>query len=118
MKNYEKVHVDKEPRTELHDKLNFTGAEISVNNLPAGAGIPFVHAHKNNEEIYIILSGNGTMTVDEETFDLSPLDFVRVSPAGKRQIKASENEPLEYICIQTKENSLGGYTQDDAIMIE
>ncbi len=118
MKNYKKVHVGSEPRTELHDQLNLTGAEVSVNNLPAGGGIPFVHAHKDNEEIYIILNGAGTMIIDGESFDLEPLDFVRVSPEGKRQLKASDDKPLEYICIQTKENSLGNYTQDDAIMIE
>lgn len=116
MKNYKKVHVENEPRTELHDELDLTGAEVSVNNLPAGGAIPFVHAHKNNEEIYIILNGAGTMTIDEDTIDLEPLDIIRVSPAGKRQIKASENEPLEYVCIQTKENSLDGFTQEDAIM--
>ena len=31
--------------------LGLTGAEISINNLPAGAGVPFVHSHKKNEEI-------------------------------------------------------------------
>ncbi len=57
MNNYTKVSVAQDTRTELHDKLSLTGAEISVNNLPAGAGVPFVHSHKKNEEIYIILSG-------------------------------------------------------------
>ena len=28
-------------------KLALTGAEISVNKLPAGACVPFVHSHKN-----------------------------------------------------------------------
>ena len=38
-----------------------TGAEVSISNLPAGAGVPFVHSHKQNEEIYAVLSGRGTM---------------------------------------------------------
>ena len=59
MRNFTKVSVAQDARTELHDKLSLTGAEISVNNLPAGAGVPFVHSHKKNEEIYIILSGQG-----------------------------------------------------------
>ena len=46
MRNFTKVHVAQDARTELHDKLSLTGAEISVNNLPAGAGVPFVHSHK------------------------------------------------------------------------
>lgn len=52
MKNYTKTNVGNEGRVELHEKLTLTGAEISVNKLPAGACVPFVHSHKNNEEIY------------------------------------------------------------------
>lgn len=41
MKNYQKVSVPAgEARVELHDSLNLTGAEVSINNLPAGAGVP------------------------------------------------------------------------------
>ena len=64
MRNFTKVSVAQDARTELHDKLSLTGAEISVNNLPAGAGVPFVHSHKKNEEIYIILSGQGKAVID------------------------------------------------------
>ena len=67
MRNFTKVSVAQDARTELHDKLSLTGAEISVNNLPAGAGVPFVHSHKKNEEIYIILSGQGKAIIDGET---------------------------------------------------
>ena len=55
MSNYSKWNAKQDPRTELHDVLGLTGAEISINNLPAGVGVPFVHSHKKNEEIYIIL---------------------------------------------------------------
>ena len=51
MANFNKVTVSEEARTELHDKLSLTGAEISINHLPAGGGVPFVHWHKKNEEI-------------------------------------------------------------------
>ena len=71
MKNYQKVNVPAgEARVELHDSLNLTGAEVSISNLPAGAGVPFVHSHKQNEEIYAVLSGRGTMVVDGETVEL------------------------------------------------
>ena len=52
MKNYTKTNIGNEGRTELHEVLELTGAEVSINRLPAGAGVPFVHSHKNNEEIY------------------------------------------------------------------
>ena len=49
MKNFNKVNVASDARTELHDQLSLTGAEISINNLPAVGSVPFIHSHKNNE---------------------------------------------------------------------
>ena len=116
MANFNKVSVGLDARTELHDKLSLTGAEISINNLPAGAGVPFVHVHKQNEEIYAILAGKGKAVIDGETVGLSAGDWLRVSPAAKRQFFASEEEAISYVCIQVKEGSLEGYTTDDAVM--
>ncbi|HIX78250.1 MAG TPA: cupin domain-containing protein [Candidatus Fusicatenibacter merdavium] len=115
MSSYNKVSVSNDARTELHDKLSLTGAEISINRLPAGGCVPFVHAHKNNEEIYGILEGKGKAVIDEETVELTAGDWLRISPAAKRQFFAAEDTGISYICIQVKENSLEGYTMDDAI---
>ena len=43
MTNYAKTNIGNEGRVELHKTLSLTGAEISINNLPAGANVPFVH---------------------------------------------------------------------------
>ena len=66
MTNYTKINIGTEDRAELHDKLGLTGAEVSVNRLPAGAGVPFVHSHRRNEEIYGILAGAGRAIIDGE----------------------------------------------------
>lgn len=116
MKNFSKATVSDGARTELHDKLSLTGAEISVNSLPAGAGVPFIHSHKNNEEIYAVLSGKGKAVIDGETVELSAGDWIRVSPSAKRQLSASDDAAMCFLCIQVKENSLGAYTQDDAVI--
>lgn len=116
MANFNKVSVASDARTELHDKLSLTGAEISINNLPASAGVPFVHSHKNNEEIYAILTGKGKAVIDGETVELAAGDWIRISPAAKRQFFASEDTAISFACIQVKENSLEGYTKDDAVI--
>ena len=116
MANFTKVSVAQEARTELHDKLSLTGAEISVNHLPAGASVPFVHAHKNNEEIYFVLEGKGKAVVDGEAVELAAGDWIRISPAGKRQFFAAEDSAISFICIQVKEHSLEAYTKEDAIV--
>lgn len=116
MKNYNKVSIQNEPRTELHDALGLTGAEISVNALPAGAGVPFVHSHKQNEEIYVVLEGKGYAVIDGERIALTAGDFVRIGPAAKRQFFASDDTAIKYLCIQVKQNSLEGYTMTDAVV--
>ena len=35
------------------------GAEISINTISAGEYVPFIHSHKQNEEIYYVISGSG-----------------------------------------------------------
>lgn len=116
MENFTKFSVNEEGRVELHDKLNLTGAEISVNALPAGACVPFVHAHKHNEEIYGICEGEGKVVIDGKTVPVKKGDWLRISPAAKRQFFASDDKGLKFVCIQVKENSLGGYTATDAIV--
>lgn len=116
METFSKVSVKDGARTELHDALGLTGAEVSINELPAGASVPFVHAHKQNEEIYGILDGEGYAEIDGEDVPLKAGDWLRVSPAAKRRFFASETCAVKYICIQVKANSLGTYTADDAIL--
>ncbi len=116
MENFNKVNVALDARTELHDKLSLTGAEISINNLPAGGSVPFIHSHKNNEEIYAILSGKGKAVIDGETVELVAGDWIRISPAAKRQFFAAQDVGINFVCIQVKENSLEGYTMDDAVV--
>lgn len=116
MNNYQKIGVADEPRTELHDKLALTGAEISINSLPAGASVPFVHSHKANEEIYAITEGEGSVVIDGETVGLKAGDWLRISPSAKRQFFASAEKGIKYICIQVKANSLEGYTMTDAVL--
>lgn len=116
MANFSKVSVAQEARTELHDKLSLTGAEVSINNLPAGASVPFIHSHKSNEEIYVVLAGKGKAVIDGEDVELAADDWIRISPAGKRRFFAAEDSAISFACIQVKENSLEGYTMDDAVV--
>lgn len=114
--NFTKIGKAEGARTELHDKLGLTGAEISVNTLNAGASVPFVHAHKENEEIYFILSGSGKAVIDGEEVALKEGDWIRIAPEGKRQFFAAADSAMSYICIQAKANSLEEYTAADAIV--
>lgn len=115
-KNFKKIGVKAESRVELHDVLGLTGAEISINKLPEGASVPFVHSHKQNEEIYGILEGEGKAEIDGETVPLAAGDWLRIAPSAKRRFFAAEKSPIKYICIQVKTNSLESYTANDAVI--
>lgn len=116
MKNYGKTTIGNEGRVELHETLSLTGAEVSINQLPAGAGVPFVHSHKQNEEIYGILSGKGSVVLDGETVQLTAGDWLKVAPAAKRQFSAAGDSGMTFVCIQVKAHSLAGFTADDAVV--
>lgn len=117
MSNFKKVKVGQGARFELHDALELTGAEVSINELPKGACVPFVHSHRENEEIYGILEGCGRAEIDGESVPLAAGDWLRVAPAAKRRFFAAENSPIKYICIQVKAGSLKNYTATDAEIV-
>jgi hypothetical protein len=43
------------------------------------------------EEIYVVLSGNGRIKVDEDCFELQPFDAVRVAPGSAREMQAGRD---------------------------
>lgn len=105
-------------RVTLNAELGLTGSEISVNELPAGASIPFVHSHKQNEEVYIILKGSGLFHVDGNEFEVGEGSVVRVAPAGARCLKADEHDAMRYLCIQSEAGSLHQFTEKDGVLLE
>ena len=103
-------------RIMVGQELGLTGSEISLNYAPAGTFAPFVHSHKLNEEVYVILSGNGMFMVDGEEFPIQEGDIIRVAPKSERAIKAEDN--MSYICIQAQGGSLTQATMEDAEITE
>ncbi|MCX4334824.1 MAG: cupin domain-containing protein [Bacteroidales bacterium] len=102
----------------LKDATEATSCEISLGTLPQGAAVPFFHNHKENEENYIIISGSGKFQIDTEVFDISAGSVIRVATGCDRNLKCTSQEPMTYLCIQAKENSLGNYTMTDGTITE
>ena len=95
-------------------ELGLTGCEVSLNRLPAGKGMPFVHSHKKNEELYIVLRGSGVFFMDGDEFPIQEGSLIRVAPEGERAWKAGD-EDLYFICIQAEAGSLSQATLEDGI---
>lgn len=101
----------------VKDALASTGSEISFGALPANTALPFFHAHKQNEEVYLVLKGSGKMQIDGDVFDLQEGALVRVNPQGERSLKSGPDGML-FMCIQTKANSLGQWTATDGVPVQ
>ena len=117
-KNFTLIHASGDARTELHDELGLTGCEVSVNDLPAGAAVPFVHAHRQNEELYGILSGAGEIWLDGEVIALRAGDWLRVAPAAKRAIRALPTEAMRLSRIPTSARQSRGLYDDRGMPCE
>lgn len=97
----------------LRDLLGSAGMEMSLNVLPPGKGIPFLHKHKANEEVYVVVGGRGQFVVDGQSFDVREGSVVRVSPAGARAWRNNSELPLYFLCIQYRADGLiEGRTHD------
>lgn len=116
---FEIFHADPAAgRTELHEKLHLTGCETSINTLPAGAAVPFVHRHTKNEELYGVLAGRGELYLDGVVHPIVAGDWFRISPEGRRAIRAAAESAITFVCVQTKAGSLEGFTMTDGVPCE
>ncbi len=94
----------------LHDVLSLTSCEISVNVMPKGK-LPYNHKHKQNEEVYIFLKGEGIMTLDGEDVEFKEGSCIKILPSVNRTMEAKTD--IQYICVQAKENSLEQFSFGD-----
>ena len=102
----------------LKDLLGLTGMEVSLNRLPAGKGMPFLHVHRQNEELYVFTGGRGQFQVDGEIIPIEPGTVIRVSPGGERAWKNNSTEDLYFLCIQARAGSMTDSTIEDGLAIE
>ena len=96
--------------------LNTTSMEMSFGTLAPGCTVPFFHHHKQNEEVYVVLSGTGVFILDGEEVPVSSGSIARFAPEVRRNSKCTGDKPLEYICFQGKANSLEQYTMTDGVV--
>ena len=101
----------------LKDLTGATAMEFSVGSLPAGEALPFKHKHKQNEEVYVFLSGRGVMTLDGEDFPVASGSVVRVTPSVVRTHRNTGDTPLVFLCFQAKAGSLVQATLDDGELL-
>ncbi|MCH9639580.1 MAG: cupin domain-containing protein [Betaproteobacteria bacterium] len=98
----------------LGDLVGLTSMDVSLNKDAPNTGMHFFHSHRNNEELYIFLKGNGEMMIDEDRFTVTEGSIVKVNPHAQRAWWNTGNEDLYYVVIQAQANGLKAAGLNDA----
>ena len=77
-----------------------------------------LHSHKEHEELYIIVSGNGEFQVDGEVFPVSEGSFIRVAPEGVRALRNTGDTEMVMICVQYQAKPISSIMEDGVILKE
>jgi mannose-6-phosphate isomerase-like protein (cupin superfamily) len=108
----------------LHDYLtperciiaeNFSSKEVSIARATVKPGITTAPHHlKEVQEIYIITSGKGKVTVDGlEPTDVERGDVVVIPPLTSQKIKNTEDFDLVFYCICTPRFTVDCYVPEE-----
>lgn len=84
----------------LGDLLGLTSSEISVNKNSPGTGMGMFHRHTNHEEVYMFISGNGEMKIDDDLISVTEGTVVSIKPEAKRAWWNTGKTDLIYIVVQ------------------
>jgi mannose-6-phosphate isomerase-like protein (cupin superfamily) len=94
-----------------HGDLDAEQTGIALEVVKAGKRNAFGHRHEEAEEIYVVLSGEGRMRLDDEIIEVGPLDAIRVSPEVTRAFEAGA-EDLQVLAVGARHEGDGEIVQD------
>ena len=102
MAGYTKVNLkedveDQAPNFGLEGKIEARMARVALEMEHSGVSyqrlapnyrLPFAHKHKNQEEVYVLVSGSARAKLEDEIVDLKPWDALRVHKDTVRSFEA------------------------------
>ena len=68
--------------------LELEQSGVSYQRLAPNFRLPFAHRHKNQEEVYVLISGSARAKLDDEIVELRPFDALRVHKDTVRGFEA------------------------------
>jgi uncharacterized cupin superfamily protein len=71
--------------------LGLERSGLSYQRIPPAYRFPYGHAHKEQEEVYLVVGGNGRMKLDDEIVEVEEWDVVRVPPGTWRGYEAGQD---------------------------
>lgn len=101
--------------------IGATGGDFSFQVFQPGTETGFLHTHKQHEELYFFLSGQGEFQVDGQVISVGEGSVVRVAPDGRRSVRNNGTAPLVMLCVQyrgatfTEEDAADGVILNEAV---
>ena len=74
---------------------------IIYSELKPGTSIGY-HTHENNEEVYVILEGRGTMTIDGQKHEIVAGDVILNKPYGSHGLENTSDTNLKIIVFEVQ----------------
>jgi mannose-6-phosphate isomerase-like protein (cupin superfamily) len=90
--------------------LGLEKSGVTLFKAAAGYKVPWGHRHREQEEVYLVLSGTAKVVFEDETVELGEWDAVRIPPDVARSFEAGPDG--------TELLAFGAGEQGDAEMIK
>lgn len=91
---------------------NAANQSLAEATVPPG-GVTIEHYHRSSEEIYLFLSGIGTMTLADDESGVRAGDCVVIPPGAPHKLSNPGPEPLVLLCCCSP-----AYSDDDTVLLE
>ena len=111
--------TSRQGRRVIDHEMNMQYIGMTVNALEPGETVNYWHDHTQVEEVYVFISGQGQMGLNDDVIDVTAGSVVRVGQGVMRIWRAhpdSEGE-LRWLCIRAGGTELPEFP-DDAIRVE
>jgi mannose-6-phosphate isomerase-like protein (cupin superfamily) len=70
------------------EDLDAEATGLSLQIVRPGKRQAFAHRHEQAEEVYVVLSGEGRVKLDDEIVEIRPMDAIRIAPPVARAFEA------------------------------
>lgn len=110
--------TDRSPDTTMNWRLSrgsVRSQQVGVSRFTfaPGARMPYGHRHREQEEVYVVVSGSGRFKLDDEIVDLEEWDVIRVAPEVMRAFEAGP-DGLDVLCVGGQRPKGGDTERDEA----
>jgi mannose-6-phosphate isomerase-like protein (cupin superfamily) len=85
----------------LHSQRHDPETDLTITRVTVEPGASQIHHSHDPEQVYVLVAGEGEMTVGDERRTVAAGDCVHIPPNTSHGIENTGSEPLEYVSAAT-----------------